>query len=226
MCRLTWQELRKEVAKTPDWSTLRQAIHEVLHGHVQGSAAPNRHRGFNQALDQAIVANTGAWYGAATSVGDEMLRDWCTCHTPWINWEKYPLKDSLKAATTSILEEAKACFAWDQQIVATIQASELPEGELDSLPELVVQLVDKIVDLGIHDSWYQVVTPVVAWTLERHGYTVDKKVEAAIYQQTLRSFTSWSTPAAKDRQDFADEVALKLLDNELARRWPDAGGQG
>lgn len=222
MCRPTWSELVQAVAITPDWLALRAALREVLSSHVQGSGSPNRHRGFAQALEQVVLANTGPWYGAATSVGDEMLRDWCICHTPWVNWGKYPLQDALGAATASILGEAKACFVWHQQIVAMIQASECSEDVLESLPDLVVSLVDRVVDLGIHDSWYQVISPIVAWTLQRHGFVVDDKIETAVYKLTLRSFTSWSTPAAKTRQEFADEVALKILDRKLARRWPDA----
>jgi hypothetical protein len=151
-----------------------------------------------------------------------MVRGWCWCHAPWTGWGAGAVEASIEAATESVVGEVAACLAWYRAIVATITASDPPGDDPEALARIVVDLVDRVVSLGIHDDWYHVVAPAVGWALERHGLVVDDTVEDAVRHLLSRHFTSWVTPAAKDRQEFAEAAALELLDRDLERRWPSA----
>jgi len=194
----------------------------IVDAHRRGNSAPTRSTSFQTAMRVAIKEHTGPWYGAATTAGDEALRDWCWCHSPWRGWAEHATP-SIHAAS-SIVAEVRACFVWHQKIVAAIDASAPPSGDLDRLAQLIVGAVDTIVELGIHDSWYQMLGPVCAWTLERHGLQVDRELVDAIENRSTRSFTSWSEPKPATRRDFADQVALEVLDRRLSVRWPDDDG--
>jgi hypothetical protein len=222
MPRTPWSVLVNTVVAEPRWERLRTAVSEVIRAHVRGDATPNQTPEFYPAIQAVIAANVGPWYGEAHRAGDEMVRGWCWCHAPWKGWGGQAVEASIEAATESVVGEVAACLAWYRAIVATITASDPPGDDPEALARIVVDLVDRVVSLGIHDDWYHVVAPAVGWALERHGLVVDDTVEDAVRHLLSRHFTSWVTPAAKDRQEFAEATALELLDRDLERRWPSA----
>lgn len=219
MSRPHWSELKRSLALEPGWKQLYRAVLPIIDAHSGGRSSPKLSRQFYSDVRRAIEESTGAWYGAATQAGDEMLRSWCWCHSPWKGWAGH--ENPSTHAASSVVDEVRACFDWHVKIVEAIDASAPPKGDIDRLAELVVSAVDIIVELGINDCWYPTIAPVTAWMLERHGLQVDTGLTEAIEDLTARSFTSWSEPAPATRRDFADEVALVVLDRRLAVRWPE-----
>jgi len=223
MPRPHWSVLEKLVAVEPDWEPLRRAVTEALHAEIQGSVPPHRREGFYARMDAMLDANTGAWYPAATGAGDETIRSWCWCHSPWQGWDQRSRSESIEFAADSIVGEVQACFAWHRAIARTIAQLDPSGGDPVALAGVVETLVERIVHLGTNDAWYRVIAPAVAWALERDGDTVTEAVEDEILEMISRSFTSWIKPSFDARRDFAQSTALELLDGKLSRRWPAEG---
>lgn len=121
------------------------------------------------------------------------------------------------------MEELLACHQWRVEVVAWLEGSPPPQDEV-ALYDLLLEAVDLVVSLGINDSWYGLVVPVVAWTLERHGLDVPRELEDTLYNLTCGRFTSWSEPSVRDRRAFAEAAALEALDRQLEELWPAPPG--
>jgi hypothetical protein len=225
MERIHWDALIAALASAPNWRALHDAVLAVIIAYAR--AVPRRVASLYAPMQAAIRAHTGAWYGSGRHrAGDETVRGFCWCHSPWQGWSEVPAAEACERATQRIVDEVRACHAWYVAIARWIEASAAPGDDPDAFEFLVAGVVDLVVDLGIHDSWYGNVTPIVAWALERHGAVVPEELAEAIEALCELNFTSWSEPASARRHDFAEAVALALLDRALATRWPDVPGDG
>lgn len=210
MTRLHYRDWQASLARPHDWTALHKRIAACIPATNKRSFSPKT----LAAINATIWAST-PWAGSGTCPGDERVRSWCWCHGPW---EHSTIPDAI---ASSIIDEVQACHRWHLDVLAWIDASVSPGRDIDSLARLVAGVVDLVVGLGIHDSWYPLIVPVVAWTLEHHGFELPEDLVEAIDRLCTLSFTSWVTPPSKSRQDFADEAALAILDREMAVRWPD-----
>jgi len=221
MPRPHWSLFQQLVSVEPDWEPLHRAVAETLDAEVEESSPPNKGEDFYTRMEVVLTAHAGPWYGAATRAGDEMLREWCWSHTPWKGWGQRPISESLQFAVDSIVGEVQACFAWHHAIAETIGTIESTEDEPKAIARVITALIDRIVELRIHDDWYNVIVPVLAWVLERDGYTVTEVDEGKILVLVSRDFSSGVVPSSDTRREFAESAAVELLDRELAQRYPD-----
>jgi hypothetical protein len=210
MTRLHHRDWQTSLTQPHDWTALHQRIAACIPVTKECRFSPK-----TLAAIQAVIWASTPWSSAGNHPGDERVRSWCWCHGPW---EKSTIPDAI---ASSIVGEVQACHRWHLDVLAWIDASAPPGRDIDRLARLVAGVVDLVVELEINDSWYPLIVPVVAWTLERHGFELPEDLVETIDRLCTLSFTSWVTPTSKSRQGFAEEAALAILDRELAVRWPD-----
>jgi hypothetical protein len=210
MTRLHHRDWQASLTRPHDWTALRQRISADIPVSKESRFSPTTFA----AIGTTIFAST-PWSSSGNCPGDERVRSWCWCHGPW---EKSATPDAI---ASSIVDELRACHRWHLDVLAWIDASAPPGRDIDKLARLVAGVVDLVVGLGINDSWYPLIVPVVGWTLERHSFELPEDLAAAIDRLCMLSFTSWVAPPPKSRQDFAEEAVLAIIDQEMAVRWPD-----
>ncbi len=215
MTRPHYRDWQADLTQPLDWAALQSRLVDC----IPAKTSVGKQNRFKPATYTAIHAELTAaasWSSAGNQPGDEGVRSWCWCHGPWRRGQ------TPEAIAESIVDELRDCWRWHLEVLAWIDASPPPGRDVAALARLVAGVVDLVVGLGIHDSWYGLIVPVVAWTLERHGFVVPDELVDEVGRLCSPAFTSWVEPTSKSRTDFADEVTLAILDREMTVRWPDA----
>jgi hypothetical protein len=177
------------------------------------AASPPRFSPDTQVAIVKALFEVAPWMSSGNRVGDEAVRGWCWCHGPWRGGR------TPEAIASSIVGELHDARAWHLAVLAWIEASEPPGRDPVALARLVAGVVELVIGLGIHDSWYGLIVPVTVWTLEHHGIGLPDDVVETIDNLCSTSFTSWTAPPRGAREQFAESVALALLEREMVIRW-------
>lgn len=230
MTHLHYRAWRAELERDIDWSALHERLTAIVAGEppapVEAASKKARKRAkqaaaqprFSAATSTAIttaLAEVAPWTSSGNRPGDEAARGWCWCHGPWRGGR------TPEVIAHSLANELRDTRYWHIAVLAWIDASAPPGRDPVALARLVAGVVDLVVGLGIHDSWYGLIVPVVAWTFEHHGFELPDALVDQIDDLCSVAFTSWVAPANAAREGFAEQVALALLEREMQIRWPD-----
>lgn len=196
-----------EVERSLDAFDAEQVRRAVWSG-LMDEGPPHR---FSERLDQAL----GVWYQAGPRVGDESVRPWCWCHS-------FRRPPTIGERWASVLEELRFGIAWRRSVIAAVHGID----DLEEPEQAVLQLLDTVIGLGIHDAWYVHIDAALAWLMDHLGIPRDDARTEALYLACERRFTSWTTPGPETRRAFADEVAWTLVEQQLDSQGRDSQGGG
>lgn len=204
-----------------DPEPVRSAVVRALHGAMpQEGQGPERTWPYAQAVRDALSASAGRWYALGPQVGDETVTSWCWCHSFWRPFDASSgaVVDRLEAVADEVMAQVEGCRAWRVGLAGHLR--ELPRAlALDDtrLQGDLLALIGVLVQLGIHDSWYQHVHVAAGWMLQAQGHSVSEALSQRIEALCETRFTSWTEPTAADRAGFADDVTWAVVEALLDR---------
>lgn len=179
----------------------------------------NRVWPYPKAVREALSEAIGPWYALGPQVGDETVSGWCWCHAFWAPFEGRSVGPGLEAVARGVMVEVEICRAWRIGLAGFLrEMSPIPGVEPEVLESDLLALVGVLVELGIHDSWYQHVHVAAGWMLQARGLPVPPDLADALEGIAGARFTSWSAPSAAARQEFAQQAAWAAVERLLDAR--------
>lgn len=175
-------------------------------------------------LGPRLHALLGDWYTAGPTVGDETVSGWCWCHSFWKPIQSAGVPDDMNARievlADGLMEQVEVCRRWRLELARWIWDRD-PSRFDAHLEHELVELVGHLVDLGVHECWYQHFDTAVVWMLQGHGRPVTPKLAEQVGLAAEMHFSSWVEPSDAARRRFAESTAWAAYELWFDRAYPE-----
>ena len=231
---VTWSQIRESLQSFDRTATL-QAVQQLLDAELPAlkvdrpsSELPYANleiRSLVGKLYPILIQTAGLWYGAGDlCVGDGILSPWCWCHSFLRSLEAPDRLQQIQRGAIAILEQVeqrrnfllKLSKLFDSLLLSTDLNQQ--KAQMQAATMAIVDLI--VLETQCSESWYDCVSPAIAWFLESKEIPVSEALRLHVNQTVEASFTSWSSPSSQTQGMVGEAIAFELLRQEFERQYP------